>query len=56
MVYINYKPHLLKYDVFAIPPVGHEYFEMETPAQIQDIDGEEVDPDVIEKLGYEVCN
>ena len=29
---------------------------METPAQIQDIDGEEVDPDGIEKLGYEVCN
>ena len=29
---------------------------LETPAQTQDIDGEEVDPDEIEKLGYEVCN
>ena len=55
-VYTDYKPHLLKDDVFPIPPVGYEYFEMETPAQIQDIDGEEVDPDGIEKLGYEVCN
>ena len=32
MVYTNYKPHLLKDDVFSIPPVGHEYFEMKTPA------------------------
>ena len=56
MVYTNYKPHLLKDGVFLIPPVGYEYFEMETPAQIQDIDGEEVDPDGMEMLGYEVCN
>ena len=57
MVYTSYKPHLLRDDVFPIPPIGYEYFEIETPAQIQDIDGEEeVDPDGIEKLGYEVCN
>ena len=56
VVYTNNKPHLLKDDVFPTPPVGYEYFEMETHAQIQDIDGEEeVDPDGIEKLGYEVC-
>ena len=55
VVYTNYKPHL-KDDVFPVSPVGCEYFEMETSAQIQDIDGEEeVDPDGIEKLGYEVC-
>ena len=26
VVYTNYKPHLLKDDVFPIPPVGYEYF------------------------------
>ena len=26
MVYTNYKPHLLKDDVFPVPPVGYEYF------------------------------
>ena len=29
---------------------------MKTPAKIEDDNGEEVDPDGIEKLGYEVCN
>ena len=56
VVYTNYKPHLLKSDVFPISPVEYEYFEIKTPAQIEDNDGEELDPDAIEKLGYEVCN
>ena len=57
MVYKNYKPHLLKDDVFPILPVGYEYFEITTPDQIEDNDGEdEVDPDGIEKLGYKVCS
>ena len=55
-VYTNYKPHLLKDDVFPFPPVGYEYFEIKTPAHIEDNDGKEVDPDGKEKLGYEVCN
>ena len=53
VVYTNYKPHLLKDDVFSVPPVGCEYFEIKTPAQIEDNDDGEVDPDGIEKLGYE---
>ena len=32
MVYTNYKPHLLKDDVFPIPPPGYEYFEMKVHA------------------------
>ena len=57
VVHTNYKPHLLKDDVFPIPPVGYEYFEIKTPTQIENNDGEEVVvPDEIEKLGYEVCN
>ena len=59
VVYTNYKPHLLKDDVFPIPPVGYEYFDMKVVAQIEDDDGEDkvdsdkVDTDQIEKLGYE---
>ena len=30
VVYTNYKPHLLKDDVFPIPPVGCECFEIKT--------------------------
>ena len=56
VLYTNYKPHLLKDDVFPISPVGCEYFEIKTPAQIEDNNGEEVDSDGTEKLGYEVCN
>ena len=62
VVYTNYKPLLLKDDVFPIPPVGYEYFDMKVVAQIEDDDGEDegggdkVDTDQIEKLGYEVCN
>ena len=62
VVYTNYKPHLLKDDVFPIPPVGYEYFDMKVVAQIEDddgedeVDGDKVDTDQIEKLGYEVCN
>ena len=37
VVYMNYKPHLLKDDVFPVPPVGYEYFEMETSAWIEDL-------------------
>ena len=62
IVYTNYKPHLLKDDVFPIPPVGYVYFDMKAVAQIEDndgeneVDGDKVDTDQIEKLGYEVCN
>ena len=56
MVYTNYKPHLLKDDVFPIPPPGYEYFEMKVHAMIESNNDEEVDPDGIEKMGYEVSN
>ena len=62
VVYTNYKPHLLKDDIFPVPPVGYEYFDMKVVAQIEDdggedeVDGEIVDTDQIGKLGYEVCN
>ena len=57
VVYTNYKPHLLKDDVFPVPPVGYDNFEIKTPAQIENNDGKEVvDPDEIENVGYEVCN
>ena len=49
LVYTNYKPHLLKDDVFPIPPVGYEYFDMKVVAQIEDDDGEdEVDGDKVD--------
>ena len=35
MVHTNYKPHLLKDDVFPIPPPGYEYFEMKVHAIIE---------------------
>ena len=56
MVCTNYKPHLLKDDVFPIPPPGYEYFEMKVHAMIESNNDEEVDPDGIEKMGYEVSN
>ena len=61
MVYTNYKPHLLKDDIFPVPHVGYEYLDMKVAAQIEDddkdkVDGENVDTNQIEKLGYEVCN
>ena len=56
VMYTNYKPHLLKDDVFPIPPVGYENFEIKTLAHIEDNDGEEVDPDGIKRLAHEVCN
>ena len=49
VVYTNYKPHLLKDDVFPVPPVGYEYFDMKVVAQIEDDDGEdEVDGDKVD--------
>ena len=56
MVYTNYKPHLLKDDVFPVPPPEYEYFEMKVHAMIESNNDEEVDPDGIEKMGYEVSN
>ena len=61
VVYTNYKPHLLKDDIFPVPPVGYEYLDMKVAARIEDddedeVDGENVDTNQIEKLGYEVCN
>ena len=61
MVYTNYKPHLLKDDIFPVPPVGYEYLDMTVAAHIEDddkdeVDGENVNTNQIEKLGYEVCN
>ena len=61
IVYTNYKPYLLKDDIFPVPPVGYEYLDMKIAAQIEDddedeVDGENVDANQIEKLGYEVCN
>ena len=56
MVYTNYKPHLLKDDVFPIPPPGYEYFEMKVHAMIESNNDEEVDTDGIEKMGYEVSD
>ena len=61
VVYTNYKPHLLKDDIFPVPPVGYEYLDMKVAAWIEDddedkVDGENVGTNQIEKLGYEVCN
>ena len=53
-MYTNYKPHLLKDHVFPVPPPGYEYFEMKVHAMIESNNDEEVDPDGIEKMGYEV--
>ena len=48
MVYTNCKHHLLKDDVFPIPPVGYEYFDSKVVAQIEDDDDEdEVDCDKV---------
>ena len=35
VVYTNYRPHLLKDDVFAIPPVGYEYFDMKVVTRLK---------------------
>ena len=44
-----------------MPPVGYEYLDMKVAAWIEnddkdEVDGENVDTNKIEKLGYEVCN
>ena len=41
VVYTNYKPHLLKDDVFPVPLVEYEYFDMKVVVQIEDDDGED---------------
>ena len=56
----NYKPHLQKDDIFPVPPVGYKYLDMKVVARIEDddqyeVDGENVDANQIEKMGYEVC-
>ena len=43
VVYTNYKPHLLKDDIFPVPPVGYEYLDMKVAARIKDDDKDEVD-------------
>ena len=50
VVYTTYKPHLLKDDIFPVPPIGYDYLDMKVAAQIGDYTNQ------IEKLGYEVCN
>ena len=61
VAYTNYKPHLLRDNIFPVPPVGCEYLDMKVAGQIEDddednVNGNKLDTDRIEKLGYEVCN